>query len=134
VRSVLDSSWEAQYRQARPERPALGGRLELHLDDGRVIAGEKRVADAQVGGARTMDREGYEHKFRALAGPVVDAEAMEAFLALVQELPSASPEALCRLNPPLPAGTVRPDRPDGNGIYDHAITAGSGGVPAGSAE
>jgi 2-methylcitrate dehydratase len=124
VRSVLDPNWEAQYRQAPPERPALGGRLELHLDDGRVIAGEKRVADAQGGGGRTMDRAGYAQKFRALAGPVVDAEAMEAFLALAHQLPSASREALCRLNPPLPAGTVRPERPDGKGIYDHAITAG----------
>ena len=60
VRSVLDPVWEARHRQAPPERPALGGRLELHLDDGRVIAGEKPVADAQIGGARTMDRAGYE--------------------------------------------------------------------------
>ena len=122
VRSVVDPLWEAQHRQARPERPALGGRLELHLDDGRVIAGEKHVADAQVGGVRTMDKAGYEQKFRALAGPVLDAEVLEAFLALAHQLPSASPEALCRLNPVLPRGKVRPDRPDGKGIYDHDVT------------
>jgi 2-methylcitrate dehydratase len=58
VRSVVDPLWEARHRQARPERPALGGRLELHLDDGRVIAGEKHIADAQVGGLRTMDKAG----------------------------------------------------------------------------
>jgi 2-methylcitrate dehydratase len=122
VRSVVDPLWEAEYRRARPERPALGGRLELHLDDGRVIAGEKRVADAQVGGARTMDKAGYEQKFRALASPLLDAEVLEAFLALAHQLPSASPEAMHRLNPVLPSGTVRPDRPDGKGIYDHDIT------------
>ncbi|MPZ46037.1 MAG: MmgE/PrpD family protein [Betaproteobacteria bacterium] len=122
VRSVADPFWDAQYRQARPERPALGGRLELHLVDGRVIAGEKPVADAQIGGARTMDRTGYEQKFRALAGPVVDAEVLEAFLALTHQLSSASPEAVCRLNPPC---KVRPDRPDGKGIYDHAVTDSS---------
>ena len=114
--------WETRHRQARPERPVLGGRLELHLDDGRVIAGEKHVADAQVGGARTMDRAGYEQKFRALAGPVLDAEALEAFLALALKLPGASPEAVCRLNPVLPRGKLRPDRPDGKGIYDHDLT------------
>jgi 2-methylcitrate dehydratase len=113
--------WEARHRQAPPERPAPGGRLELHLDDGRVIAGEKHVADAQVGGARTMDKAGYEQKFRALAGPVLDAGVLEAFLALARQLPSASPEALCRLNPPLPKGQLRLDRPDGKGIYDRDV-------------
>ena len=129
VRSVVDPIWEARYRQAAPERPVLGGRLELHLDDGRLIAGDKPVADAQIGGARTMDRKGYEHKFRALAEPVLDAEVLEAFLALALGLSSASPEAVCRLNPP---GTVRPDRPDGKGIYDHGLTSASKEVPAGS--
>lgn len=121
IRSVADPYWDAQYRQARPERPALGGRLELHLDDGRVIAGEKPVADAQIGGAHTMDRAGYEQKFRALAGPVVDAEVLEAFLALAHALPGASPEVLCRLNPHLASGKLQVDRPDGNGIYDHGF-------------
>jgi 2-methylcitrate dehydratase len=121
VRSVLDPYWETQYRQARPERPALGGRLELHLDDGRIIAGEKPVADAQVGGAHTMDSTGYEQKFRSLAGPVLDAKVLEAFLALAHELPNASSAALLQLNPPLPKGGLRIDRPDGKGIYDHNI-------------
>ena len=131
VRSVVDPFWVAQYRQARPERPALGGRLELHLDDGRVIAGEKAVADAQIGGARTMDRTGYEQKFRALASPVMDAEALETFLALAHWLPDASPEAVCLLNPVLPRGEVQPGRADGKGIYDHGLAA-SEVVPAGS--
>jgi len=39
-------------------------------------------------------------------------------LALAHQLPGASPEAVCRLNPVLPRGKVRPDRPDGKGIYD----------------
>ncbi len=116
IRSVVDPGWEAKYRQAPPERPALGGRLELHLDDGRVIAGEKPVADAQIGGARTMNRAGYEQKFRSLASPVLDVEGLEAFLALVHELPKASPEALCRLNP---TAKVPPDRPGTTAIYDH---------------
>ena len=122
IRSVADPLWEEQYRQARPERPALGGRLELHLDDGRVIAGEKPVADAQIGGARTMDTAGYEQKFRALAGPVLDADVLEAFLALAHRLPGASPEGVCQLNPPLPRGKLRPERADGKGIYDHDVT------------
>ena len=69
-----------------------------------------------------MDKAGYEEKFRALAGPVLDAEALEAFLALALELPDASPEAVLPLNPVLPSGAVRPDRTDGKGIYDHGVT------------
>jgi hypothetical protein len=79
-------------------------------------------------------RTGYEQKFRALAGPVVDAEVMEAFLDLAHQLPRASPEAVCRLNPVLPGSQVRSGRPDGKGIYDHQVTESSGGVPAGNAK
>jgi hypothetical protein len=81
------------------------------------------MADAQIGGARTLDRAGYEQKFRTLAGPVMDAGALEAFLALAHELPGATPAALCALNPALPRGRVRVDRPDGKGIYDHGTSA-----------
>jgi hypothetical protein len=88
-----------------------------------VIAGEKPVADAQIGGAHTMDRTGYEQKFRALAAPAVDADVLEAFLALAHRLRDASPEALCQLNPPLPKGKLRTDRSDGKGgIYDHGLS------------
>lgn len=121
VRSVLDPVWDAKYRQAPPEQPALGGRMELHLDDGRVIGADKAVADAQVGGARTMDRSGYEQKFRTLAAPMLDARVMDDFLALARRLPGLPPEAVCRLNPGLPAGQLRSDRPDGKGIYDHGV-------------
>jgi 2-methylcitrate dehydratase len=125
VRSVIDPAWEARYRQALPGRPALGGRLELHLDDGRVVAGEKAVADAHIGGARPMGPAGYVEKFRALAGPMLRPEVLEEFLDVAHQLPRAAPEALSRLNPPLPSGKVQPDRPDGMGIYDHSC--GSGG-------
>jgi hypothetical protein len=74
-----------------------------------------------------MDRTGYEQKFRALAGPVVDAEVLDVFLALAHQLPNASPEAVFRLNPVLPRGAVRPDRTDGKGIYDHAGLGGDTG-------
>jgi len=121
VRSVIDPAWEALYRQARRERPALGGRLELHLDDGRVIAGEKAVADAHTHGAHPMDRTGYREKFRTLASPVLEPGVLEAFLTLAHDLPSAPPEALGWLNPALPAGTVQPDQPDGSGIFDHGL-------------
>lgn len=128
VRSVVDPCWEDRHRAAPPERPVLGGRLELHLEDGRVIAADKPIADAQIGGDRTMDRAGYEQKFRALAGPVMDADALDAFLALAGGLPSALPEALCRLNPPLPRGRFPADGADVPGIYDFGITLG-GVVP-----
>jgi 2-methylcitrate dehydratase len=126
VRSVVDPTWEALYHQARDNQPALGGRLELHLDDGRVIASEKAVADAHTHGTHPMDRVGYREKFRTLASPVLEHSVLEAFLTLADELSGASPEALGRLNPPLPVGKVEPDRPDGRGIFDHGLVASGG--------
>ena len=121
VHSVIDPAWEALYRQALPDRPALGGRLAIHLNDGRVISGEKAVADAHTHGARPMDHAGYVAKFRALAGPVLASEVLEAFLRLVDGLPEATPEALSRLNPPLPPGRLHADTLDGRGIFDHGL-------------
>jgi 2-methylcitrate dehydratase len=118
---VIDPSWDALYRQALLDRPALGGRLAIHLKDGRVISGEKAVADAHPHGARPMDHAGYVAKFRTLAGPVLASEVLEAFLRLVDGLPEATPEALSRLNPPLPPGRLHTDKLDGRGIFDHGL-------------
>lgn len=126
VRSVIDPAWEARYKQALPDRPALGGRLELHLNDGRVISGEKAVADAHRRGAHPMDEAGYTAKFRSLAGPLLAPEVLEAFLNLAHDLPAATPEALSRLNPPLPPGQLQADKPDGKGIFDHGLTVADG--------
>src|SRR5262249_55672493 len=101
VHSVIDPAWDALYRQALLHRPALGPRLAIELNDGRVISGEKAVGDAHTHGARPMDHAGYVAKFRTLAGPVLASEELEAFLSLVDGLSAATPEALSRLNPPL---------------------------------
>jgi len=49
------------------------------------------------------------------------SEVLEAFLSLVDGLPDATPEALSRLNPPLPPGRLHTDKPDGRGIFDHGL-------------
>ena len=77
VHSVIDPAWEALYRQALPDRPALGGRLEVHRNDGRVISGEKAVAAAPTHGARPMEHAGYVAQFRALAGPMLASEVLD---------------------------------------------------------
>jgi len=121
VHSVIDPSWDALYRQALPDRPALGGRLAIHLRDGRVISGDKAVADAHTHGARPMDHAGYVAKFRTLAVPVLAPEVLEDFLRLVDGLSDATPEALSRLNPPLPPGRLHAAKLDGRGIFDHGL-------------
>jgi 2-methylcitrate dehydratase len=68
-----------------------------------------------------MDHAGYVAKFRTLAGPVLAPEALEAFLSLADGLSAATPEALSRLNPPLPPGRLHADTPDGRGIFDHGL-------------
>jgi len=65
--------------------------------------------------------EGYVAKFRALAGPMLASEVLEAFLSLVDGLPEATPEALSRLNPPVPPGRLHADTLDGRGIFDHGL-------------
>ncbi len=68
-----------------------------------------------------MDHAGYVAKFRTLAVPVLAPEVLEDFLRLVDGLPDATPEALSRLNPPLPPGGLHAAKLDGRGIFDHGL-------------
>ena len=118
IRTIEDAGWNARYLAADPRERAFGGRVEIRLADGRVVAGEKAVADAHPNGKAPWTWPDYVGKFTALAGaPVGKAEA-DRFLAVVRHLPDVPADALVGLTPVLPAGAVVPAAPTGKGIFD----------------
>jgi 2-methylcitrate dehydratase len=116
--TVEDPLWTARYHAADPAQRAFGGRLEIRLKDGRVIAGEKLVADAHPNGARPWSWADYAAKFRTLTADRLAPTAAARFLALARTLDRLQPADLLALTPAMPLGRVRPDRPTGEGIFD----------------
>jgi 2-methylcitrate dehydratase len=82
IQTVEDPEWTSRYHDPDPARRAFGGRVEITLDSGEVVADEIAVADAHPLGARPFGRPDYIRKFRALADGVVDAAEQDRFLDL----------------------------------------------------
>jgi 2-methylcitrate dehydratase len=121
IRTVEDAEWNARYLANDPRERAFGGRVEIHLGDGRVIAGEKAVADAHPNGRSPWTWTDYVGKFVGLAGAALGQGESDRFLTLVRRLPDVPPDALLGLTPVLPAGTVVPAAPTGQGIFDFGL-------------
>jgi 2-methylcitrate dehydratase len=113
VSTVEDPAWTARYHDPDPARRAFGGRAELHLAGGEVVAAELAVADAHPLGAAPFARPDYLAKLAALAGGVVAAAELERFSGLVEGLGDLAPEQLAGLT--VEAGHLAGAGPDGRG-------------------
>jgi 2-methylcitrate dehydratase len=121
IRTVEDPAWTARYHEPDPARRAFGGRLTVRLADGRVIVGEKAVADAHPNGAHPWTWPDYVRKFEELTADTLAEPPRQAFLAAAQGVAGLPPGGLDGLVPALPEGTVSPVRPTGQGIFDHGL-------------
>src|SRR5262249_19740817 len=68
IRTVEDAQWTARYHAPDPAKRAFGGRITIRRADGRVIAGEKAVADAHPNGRAPWGWADYVEKFTGLTG------------------------------------------------------------------
>jgi len=118
IRTVEDPAWTARYRDPHPAKRAFGGHVTVRLQDGRTIEAELAVADAHPNGRKPWRLPDYEAKFRALVEGIVAPEETDRFLVDAKRLTTLAPDELRRLNPAMPAGMVKPDRPTGEGIMD----------------
>ena len=89
-----DSEWTRRYHAEDPADRAFGGRVEVTLSDGSVVAEEIAVADAHPSGARPFGRDDYIRKFRTLAQYVIDDAEQDRFLDTVQRLPELGSDEL----------------------------------------
>ena len=117
IRTVEDPAWTARYHDQDPARRAFGGRVDVTLDDGTVVSEERPVADAHPNGRRPWRWPDYVAKLAQLTDGRLPRRARERFVDLAARLGRLSADEVRELNPALPAGAVRPDRPDGRGIF-----------------
>jgi 2-methylcitrate dehydratase len=119
TRTVEDPDWTARYHQPDPAKRQFGGRLEIRMADGSVVADEIGVAHAHPNGKHPWGLADYIGKFRDLSAPAIEAGAAEAFIDRAQNLTTLDAATIRQLNPALPAGTVHPETCDGGGIFDY---------------
>jgi 2-methylcitrate dehydratase len=117
IRTVEDPAWTVRYHETDPAKRAFGGRVTIRLKDGRVIAGEKAVADAHPNGRKPWAWADYLRKFESLARGLVTGGELKRFPDLVRRVPNIS--ELTGLTPVLPDGAVTPSAPTGQGIFDY---------------
>ena len=111
IRTLEDPRWTERYHSDDPDVKAFGGRIEIRLRDGRIIADELAVANAHSLGATPWRRDDYIRKFRTLTEGVLDPSEAERFLDVAQRLPGLRADELSGLTIALPNGQLAAGRP-----------------------
>jgi 2-methylcitrate dehydratase len=121
IRTVEAPQWTRRYHDPDPSRRAFGGRLSVRLGGGRVISGERAVADAHPNGAHPWTWPDYAGKFTTLTQEMLPEPSRAAFLEAARDFAGLGADELDRLVPVLPAGSVEPSAPTGQGIFDRGL-------------
>lgn len=117
VRTVEDSEWTRRYHSSDPNEKAFGGRVEIIMADGTVIADSLAVANAHSLGARPFAREDYIGKFDTLTEGIIDKSERDRFLEVVQRLPELSAAEVQELNVRVPLEHLTHSERDTRGIF-----------------
>jgi len=72
IRTLEDPRWTERYHADDPAMKAFGGRIEIRMKDGTVIADEMAVANAHSLGATPWKRADYIRKFETLTDGLLD--------------------------------------------------------------
>lgn len=107
-----DPAWTARYH-AKNDTKAFGGKVIVKFKDGRFVADELAIADANPLGARPFARTQYIEKFLTLSDGIVRGPEQKRFLALVDRLPELTAAEVARLNFTVDAAQLGPDAPAG---------------------
>ncbi len=97
VRTLEDPVWTRRYHAEDPREKAFGGRVEIRLADGRVLAEEIAMPDAHPLGASPFCRSDYLRKFAELTRDIVAPAEAARFLEAAEGLGGAEragPDAL----------------------------------------
>ena len=98
VKTFEDKKWTDLYKHPNPNQKAFGGRVEIEMQSGEIITGEKKLADAHPFGKKPFERRDYIGKFLSLTEGIISKEESDRFLSLVQNLESLSRSEVQQLN------------------------------------
>ena len=106
IRTVESPEWTARYHASETRMRAFGGRVTVHLADGRTLVDELAVADAHPLGRSPFGRRDYLQKFRELSLGIVPGFEQERFLHTIERLPRLSANDLIGLTVSVPPGNL----------------------------
>jgi 2-methylcitrate dehydratase len=106
IRTIEDPKWTERYHSEDPAVKAFGGRIVITLKGGRIIEGERAVANAHTLGATPWRRADYIRKFTTLTEGIVEPAEAERFLRTVQRLPELAAGELSGLNVAIPSAAL----------------------------
>ena len=98
IKTFEEQKWTDLYKHPDPNQRAFGGRVEIELQSGEVVTGEKKLANAHPFGQKPFEREDYIKKFLSLTEGVISKEESDRFLNLAQNLENLSSGELRQLN------------------------------------
>jgi len=117
VETRFDADWEARYHDPDPKKKAFGGRVEITLQDGRVLVDEIAVADAHPAGARPFERKNYIEKFETLAAYAIGDAERSRFVEVAGRVADLESDDLLGLTPVADRLNLLAG-PDGRGVFD----------------
>ncbi len=98
VETKEDAFWTDCYHDPDPDKMAFGGRVEIEMMSGEVLADELALANSHTLGAKPFQRADYIRKFQTLCEGLVSEGEQDRFLSLVQNLPNLSVEQVAHIN------------------------------------
>jgi len=118
IETVEDPAWTERYHHPDSAKRAFGGRLEIKLQDGSLIEGEKAVADAHPNGTTPWGWDDYVAKFDSLTNDLIAPAERQCFLDDARAVSSLDKARVLGLNPCLIDGAAQATWATGNGIFD----------------
>ncbi|MGA0345202.1 MAG: MmgE/PrpD family protein [Alphaproteobacteria bacterium] len=98
VETKEDAFWTDRYHDPDPDKMAFGGRVEIEMMSGEILADELALANAHTLGAKPFQRADYIRKFQTLSEGLVSEGEQDRFLSLVQNLPNLSVGQVADIN------------------------------------
>ena len=117
IETVEDPQWTERYHTADPNKKAFGGRIEIQLKNGQLIADEMAVASAHCFGASPFARDDYVDKFNTLAGDYASTDERQRFVQLCNRLPALTADEVLQLNMQLDSAQMTHAERDSEGIF-----------------
>ena len=118
IQTVEDPVWSARYHEPDPARRAFGGRLEIVMQDGRVISQEKAVANAHPNGLTPWAWPDYVNKFKTLVRELTEPGEVDRFVEQVENLADLSADGIKKLHPRVAAEQLPLRSPEQSGLFE----------------